>query len=114
MTRFRLIVSCIFSCIFAALAGCVPAAAQSVAEYVPAPAQAHDFELSIESIMRAEANVGQAPTQVRWTDDSRWIYFQWQPGGLEWDAGRSLYRVPAEGGEPERIDEVEARRLAPL
>ncbi len=104
----------VFVLALVAAAAAAPAGAQSVAEYVPPPASAHDFELSIESIMQAEANVGQAPTQVRWTDDSRWIYFQWQPGGLEWDAGRSLYRVPAEGGEPERIDEVEARRLAPL
>ncbi|MEX2472150.1 MAG: prolyl oligopeptidase family serine peptidase [Gemmatimonadota bacterium] len=101
--------------IFAALtAGQLPASAQQVADYVPPAVRAHDFDLSIASIMRAEENVGQAPTQVRWTDDSRWIYFQWQPGGLEWNAGRSLYRVPAEGGEPERIDEVEAARLAPL
>jgi len=99
-----------------AMAVCIPghARSQSVAEYVPPAARAHDFDLSIRGIMRAEENVGQAPTQVRWTDDSRWIYFQWQPGGLEWDAGRSLYRVSAEGGEPERIDDVEARRLAPI
>jgi dipeptidyl aminopeptidase/acylaminoacyl peptidase len=104
-----------FACaLTASLATQLPASAQQVATYVPPTARAHDFELSIRSIMQAEANVGQAPNQVRWSDDGRWIYFQWQPGGLEWDAGRSLYRVPAAGGEPERIDEVEAARLAPV
>ena len=99
-----------------AAVACLPSGGngQSVAEYVPPVARAHGFDLSIRSIMRAEENVGQAPTQVRWTDDTRWIYFQWQPGGLEWDAGRSLYRVPADGGEPERVDAAEARRLAPV
>jgi dipeptidyl aminopeptidase/acylaminoacyl peptidase len=85
-----------------------------VAEYVPDAAAGNDFELSIRSIMRAEANVGQAPTQIRWTDDSEWIYFQWQPGGLEWDAGRSLYRVPADGGTPEKVDAATERALEPL
>jgi dipeptidyl aminopeptidase/acylaminoacyl peptidase len=87
---------------------------QSVAAYVPPAAAAREFELSIRSIMRAEENVGVSPSQVRWTDDSRWIYFRWQPGGLEWDAGTSLYRVSAEGGAPERLDDDRARSLAPL
>lgn len=104
-----------FACTLAALVATqLPASAQQVATYVPPPVREHAFELSIRSIMQAEANVGQAPSQVRWSDDGRWIYFQWQPGGLEWDAGRSLYRVPAEGGEPERIDEVEAAGIAPI
>lgn len=88
--------------------------AQSVADYVPLSVTAQSFPLSIRSIMRAESNVGQAPSQVRWTDDSRWVYFQWQPGGLEWNEGRSLYRVGADGGAPERVDDAEARSLAPL
>ena len=90
------------------------ASGQLVADYVPAPARDQAFDLSIRNIMRGEENVGQAPTAVRWTDDGRWVYFQWQPGGLTWDAGRSLYRVAAGGGEPERVDDVEAARLAPV
>ena len=88
--------------------------AQSVADFVPEAIQDQPFDLSIRSIMRAQANVGQAPTQLRWTDDSRWIYFRWQPGGLDWDEGRSLYRVLGTGGEPEKIDDEAARELAPL
>ena len=89
------------------------ARAQSVADYVPPTARGHDFDLSIRGIMQAEANVGLAPAQVRWTGDGEWIYFQWQPGGLEWDAGRSTYRVSADGGTPERVADDEARRMAP-
>ena len=82
-----------------------PAAAQSSAAYVPAAARGQDFELSVRSIMRGAELVGEAPTQVRWTDDSEWVYFRWRPGGLEWDDQRSLYRVPADGGTPEKLDD---------
>jgi len=88
--------------------------AQSVADYVPEAVRDQRFQLSIRNIMRAEEHVGLAPSDVRWTDDSRWVYFRWQPGGLEWDAGRSLYRVRAEGGEPEELDDRAARDVAPL
>ncbi|MEE8146787.1 MAG: prolyl oligopeptidase family serine peptidase [Longimicrobiales bacterium] len=82
-----------------------PAAAQSSAAYVPAVARGQDFELSVRNIMRGPELVGESPTQVRWTDDSAWLYFRWRPGGLEWDEERSLYRVPADGGPPEKLDD---------
>lgn len=91
-----------------------PVRAQNVADYVPPAARNEAFDLSIRNIMRAEANVGLAPAQVRWSDDSEWVYFRWQPGGLEWDAGRELYRVAADGGTPQRVDDAEARALAPM
>ena len=79
-------------------------AAQSTAAWVPPAARGAGFELSIESIMRGEANVGEPPSQVRWTDDSRWVYFRWRPGGLAWNARTPLYRVPATGGAPEKVE----------
>lgn len=88
--------------------------AQSVADYVPPAARGQTFDLSIRNIMQAQANVGLSPSQVRWTDDSEWIYFQWQPGGQEWNAGRSTYRVRADGGVPEKVTDDEAREMAPL
>jgi dipeptidyl aminopeptidase/acylaminoacyl peptidase len=86
-----------------------PAAAQS-----PAAATAMDFELTVASIMRGPEHVGVPPTAVRWTDDGRWVYFRWKPGGLEWDAPVALYRVPAAGGPPERLSEGQADSLAVL
>ena len=88
--------------------------AQAVADWVPPAARDQGFELSIRNVMRAEAHTGRAPSDVRWTDDGRWIYFEWQPGGLAWDEGTSLYRVSAEGGTPEKLDEDAAREVAPL
>ena len=89
-------------------------AAQLVADYVPETVRGQPFDLSIRNIMRAEANTGRPPSQIRWSDDSEWVYFRWQPGGLEWDAGASLYRVRADGGDPEQVSREEEQRIAPL
>ena len=90
------------------------AVAQSSAAYVPTPVRGQDFELSVRNIMRGPELLGESPTQVRWTDDSRWLYFRWRPGGLEWDDERSLYRVSAEGGAPEKLDDDAAYEAAVL
>jgi dipeptidyl aminopeptidase/acylaminoacyl peptidase len=76
-----------------------------VAEWVPEVVRPHGFELSLQNFMQGTTHVGQTPSAVNWTDDSRWVYFRWLPAGEEWDANQELYRVPAGGGEPERIDD---------
>jgi dipeptidyl aminopeptidase/acylaminoacyl peptidase len=87
---------------------------QSSADFEPEITRTQAFDLSIRSIMRGPELVGQAPSQVRWTDDSDWVYFRWKPGGLEWSAPTSLYRVSADGGEPEALDDDAAEEVAPL
>ena len=86
--------------------------AQSTAVYEPDVATSFDFPLTLQSIMRGSEIVGQAPTGIRWSDDGRWIYFRWLPGGNNWHAERESYRVPAQGGEPELLDEAAADSLA--
>src|SRR5690606_23331368 len=86
-----------------ALAAAGPAHAQQAA----APA-ASTFELSVARIMRGPELVGSQPAAVRWTDDSRWIYFRWKPGGRPWHEPAALYRVPASGGTPERLSDEAA------
>ncbi len=88
------------------------AAAQNVAEAEPEVATRFEFPLTIESIMRGPELLGQAPSRVTWTDDSRWVYFRWLPGGHPWDESSKLYRVPASGGEPEEVPEDEADSVA--
>ena len=88
--------------------------AQSVADYVPPQLAEERFRLSIRNIMRAQENVGQAPTQLRWSDDSDWVYFRWQPGGRAWDEGRKLYRVRADGSGLEELSDERARGLEPV
>jgi dipeptidyl aminopeptidase/acylaminoacyl peptidase len=66
-------------------------------------AQAQTFELSVPSIMRGPELVGDEPRNVRFTDDSKWIFFRWKPGGEPWHQDSALYRVSALGGVPEKI-----------
>ena len=89
-------------------------AATSVSAQTTTAAPPSPFELTVANIMRGPEHVGQAPSAVTWTDDSRWIYFRWLPGGHEWDAESKLWRVSAEGGEPEELDDAQADSLAVL
>jgi len=91
-----------------------PAAAQTTADWIPGPARAETFPLSIRNVMRGPELLGVSPTGIRWTDDSRWVYFRWLPGGAAWDEESALYRVPAQGGEAEKLDDAAAREAAPL
>jgi dipeptidyl aminopeptidase/acylaminoacyl peptidase len=81
----------------------------------PAPARSStSFELTIANIMRGPELVGSAPSSVQWTDDARWIYFRWKPGGRAWDAEETLWRVRSEGGAPEELSETAADSLSVL
>lgn len=84
------------------------------ATWEPEVARSLEFPLNIREIMRGPELVGEAPAGVSWTDDSRWIYFTWKPGGQRWNDPRRLYRIPAAGGEPELIPEETADSVAIL
>ncbi len=101
------------TCVFIAIST-TGISAQGLASFEPAAARDHEFPLTIASIMRGPELLGQSPAGVRWSDDGDWVFFRWLPGGEDWHAERALYRVPTEGGEPERIEDDEADALAPL
>ncbi|HEX7120717.1 MAG TPA: prolyl oligopeptidase family serine peptidase [Longimicrobiales bacterium] len=86
------------------------ARAQAARQIEPAPA----FELTVANIMRGPEHVGTPPAAIRWTDDGRWIYFRWKPGGRPWHEDPALYRVAADGGEPERLSDAAADSVGPL
>jgi dipeptidyl aminopeptidase/acylaminoacyl peptidase len=67
---------------------------------------AQSLDLSIPSIMRGSELVGERPSLVRWTDDGRWVYFRWKPGGAAWHEEPAFYRVPARGGAPEEVTDL--------
>ena len=76
----------------------------------PAPA----FDFSIRNIMRGPELYGRAPTNVRWSADGRWIYFQWNPPGTDWREPLRPYRVRAEANAPpERLTVAQADSAAP-
>ena len=54
---------------------------------LPAFASAQDstaFALTVPNIMRGPELYGRAPGDVRWSADSRWIYFTWLEPGTDW------------------------------
>jgi hypothetical protein len=88
----------------------VPASAQ-VTTASRAEAASTQFELTVPSIMRGPELVGETPLGVQWSDDSRWVYFRWKPGGRPWHEPLALYRVRADGGTPERLSDAAADSL---
>jgi dipeptidyl aminopeptidase/acylaminoacyl peptidase len=80
----------------ASLCGLTSLASQQPA--APAAAPHGTFDFSIKGIMRGHDLVGRTPTDVRWSTDSRWIYFGWNPPGTDWRAPLKPYRVRADAG----------------
>jgi dipeptidyl aminopeptidase/acylaminoacyl peptidase len=68
------------------------------------------FPLTVDSIMRGPELVGNPPTNLRWSGDSKELYFEWlmpkEDQASTWVVGRA-------GGTPRRLTEDE-RRQAPL
>ena len=81
----------------------------------PAAAQADAFDLSIASIMRGPELVGRVPSDVRWSADGRWIYFNWLEPGSPWYDPLAPFRVEARAGAvPERLTDAQMDTLGPL
>ena len=67
-------------------------------------------EMTIDSIMRGPDLVGYPPSGLRWSGDSRQLYFDWRkPGETE----ASTYVVDRSGGEPRKLSETEAKNAPP-
>jgi dipeptidyl aminopeptidase/acylaminoacyl peptidase len=70
---------------------------------------ARPFPLTIDSIMRGPELVGNPPNNLRWSGDSKSLYFEWL---IPKDDQASTWVVSRDGGTPKRLSEAE-RRLAP-
>lgn len=68
------------------------------------------FELTADSIMRGPDLVGSAPTVLRWSADSRQLYFDWRKPGED---ESSSYAVSRDGGQPRKFTDVEAKNIPP-
>ncbi len=66
--------------------------------------QPSPFDFSIRNIMRGPELYGRAPDRVRWSADSKWIYFMWLEPGHSFRDQPTLFRVRAvPGSKPERV-----------
>jgi len=89
-----------------------PAAQQASARPLAAAKPARDprLELSVESIMRGPRLVGYPPTGLRWSGDSRELYFEWRKPGEEEAA---TYVAGRDGGEPRKLSDEERKMVPP-
>jgi dipeptidyl aminopeptidase/acylaminoacyl peptidase len=73
------------------------------------------FDFSIQNIMRGPELVGRPPERVRWTPDSKWIYFYWLEPGTDWREKLQPFRVrPEAGAKPERVSLAHMDTVGPL
>jgi dipeptidyl aminopeptidase/acylaminoacyl peptidase len=68
------------------------------------------FSLTVDSIMRGPELVGNPPNNLRWSGDSKELYFEWL---IPKDDQPSTWVVGRDGGTPRRLTDAE-RRTAPL
>jgi dipeptidyl aminopeptidase/acylaminoacyl peptidase len=92
-----------------ALAGAARAQAPAPAA---APRTALAFDLSVDNIMRGPLLVGRAPDEVRWSADSRHVWFRWREPEAR-DTTTRLYRVAVAGGAPVAVPDSAALYGAP-
>jgi dipeptidyl aminopeptidase/acylaminoacyl peptidase len=68
------------------------------------------FPLTVDSIMRGPKLVGYPPTDLRWSGDSKDLYFEWrmpdEDEAATWVVGR-------DGGEPRRLSDEERKSAPP-
>ena len=65
--------------------------------------------LTVEKIMRDPKWIGVAPTNINWSEDSKQIYFNWNP---ESNAGDSLYMISLTHKTPQKVS-ASVRRALP-
>ncbi len=97
----------ILSFIFA-VALCLNPIGASAQQAVPV----RKFDLTIDNIMRGPALVGYQPGGVRWSADSKRIYFSWKLASDPRNGETSIYTVNADGSGLRKLSEDEAK-LAP-
>jgi dipeptidyl aminopeptidase/acylaminoacyl peptidase len=83
----------------------------TVAAVIAQPsASAARLALTVDSIMRGPALVGYPPSDLRWSGDSKELYFEWR---LPKEDEAATWVVSRDGGRPRRLSDDE-RRSAPL
>jgi dipeptidyl aminopeptidase/acylaminoacyl peptidase len=74
-----------------------------------APARS-GFELTVDSIMRGPKLVGYPQTGLRWSGDSKWLYFEWRRPN---DDEAATWVVSRDGGELRKLSDTERRSAPP-
>ncbi|HMZ21639.1 MAG TPA: hypothetical protein PLD20_27145, partial [Blastocatellia bacterium] len=86
---------------------------------LPAPVFAQQsppkkFELTVDSIMRANDLVGYEPARPYWSQDGRRVYFRWKRAGEARLKEPDLYVVNRDGSGLRKLTEDEAKQAPPV
>ncbi|MBX2964851.1 MAG: S9 family peptidase [Cyclobacteriaceae bacterium] len=65
-------------------------------------------ELTVEKIMRDPKWIGTSPSNIRWSHDSKTIYFNWNPENAP---GDSLYKITLQNRTPQKVSKAERMSL---
>lgn len=65
-------------------------------------------ELTVEKIMRDPKWIGTSPSNIRWSHDSKTIYFNWNPENAP---GDSLYKITLQNRAPQKVSKAERLSL---
>jgi len=76
-------------------------------------AQTRKFDLTVDSIMRANDLVGYEPSRPYWSQDGQRVYFRWKRAGEARLKEPDLYVVNRDGGGLRKLTEDEARQAPP-
>src|SRR5690606_19417321 len=60
-------------------------------------------ELTVEKIMRDPKWIGTSPSNIRWSHDSKTIYFNWNPENAP---GDSLYKITLQNRTPQKVSKA--------
>src|SRR3569833_432167 len=66
--------------------------------------------LTVEKIMSDPKWIGTSPSNIRWSDDSKKLYFDWNPKGTDRD---STFSITTSNTDPQKVSLEERRNMAP-
>ncbi len=99
---------CALFLVFALTIGPLAGSAQKSTAEKPA------FEMTIDSIMRGPGLFGYPPAAVRWSPDSKFVYFQWKKYDEPREKNMDTYRISADGSGLKKLSEEEAKDTPPV
>ena len=98
------------SMVLAAALLIAPPALTTAEQSARKPAASARFELTVDSIMHGPDLVGYPPSGLRWSGDSRTLFFEWRKPGED---EASTYAVARDGGDPRKLTDEERKNAPP-
>src|SRR3954471_14106300 len=89
---------------------CLTAAGAAPGAQTGAATPGGRMPLTVDSIMRGPDLVGYPPEALRWSADSRTLYFDWRKPGEE---EASTYAVGRDGGPPAKLSDEQKKNVPP-